>query len=186
MYVIGARPSEAAWMGMYKKFVVNPYEEMRSKYPWVARMPKQETKTDHDYEWFIPAKHAWLADLMQKHAIVRGIDKKVQKKRLNTPHDSMLRKELGLPNRTTPGQVVVNFRSIRRHHANRWEAYYLQCKAYDIMPIPTPLQHTNESTAHKHYLDHVVNNILAQREAIRAEGKEPTKRLGLHLDDEYE
>ena len=57
MYITGARPSEGAWMGMWKRIVANPYDELREKYPWICRMPKKETKTKYDYEWFIPSTH---------------------------------------------------------------------------------------------------------------------------------
>ena len=112
---------------------------------------------------------------MKRLPQVTNIDKRDFKKRLNYPHDGMLKTELGLEKRMTPSEIIINFRSIRRYHANRWELYYKKCMTQGHLPMPSPLQHCSETTAKKHYLDLYKNALLVARQQTHEEGKKPDK-----------
>ena len=67
---------------------------------------------------------------MMAHDPYLDTDKDSMKGRLTAPHNAILQNELEILDRKYgPENITINFRSIRRFHANRWEAYYIKCEA---------------------------------------------------------
>ena len=178
----GCRPNEAAYVATSPHLAETPYRELSPKFPWIVRMGADFTKTKIDYEWFIASRDSWFKERLCRLKPAKFKSELLVKK-MQWLHGCLLQ-EMGYPRNQTPDGVVVNFRSIRRTHANRYICYFNRCKLLGMEPIPNPLQHTASATIRKHYLDQVTNLVLQQRQALIEQNRRPQRPIGFVFDDE--
>ena len=140
-------------------------------------MPKKETKTGIDYEWFIHKRYKWFINALL------GLKKENLKKEDMTPklrwfHTAIIQKDLMMIKECAADGFSLCFRSIRRYHANHWYLYYERCLQLGVEPIPNPLQHNGTKTMQLHYIDVMKNTTMKERQKLIAIGKSTEKPMG--------
>ena len=181
LYITGARPNEAAYVALTRRAIVNPYTELNKKYPWVIRMPKKETKTGVDYEWYIHRRHEFFIDALCKLKR-EPFDKTDFIPKLRWFHKALIQKDVTLNNSYKDDGHSLTFRSVRRYHANCWYKYYQHCKAQKVEPVPNPLQHDGTATMIAHYIDAFKKTKMMKRQELIDNGEKPKKRMEIDYD----
>ena len=98
-------------------------------------------------------------------------------------HSVLIRSDEQLKNQLLVDEDSLDFRSVRRFHANSWMKYYKQCKELDLVPIPNPLQHSGTRTMKNHYVDKVIKKSLLQvRKNLIANNEYPEQEMALDIE----
>ena len=107
----------------------NKYPEVRKEYPYVAIMPKEVTKTNVDYVWYIPAKYSELAVKILGAGCVTPTTVDDVLVKFRRALEWWMVKAVNKAFAIKEDVESTNARSIRRYRGNQYIEYLADCVA---------------------------------------------------------